>query len=116
MEEHILAIHTKMVSSGQDRLYYRFGCSCGAEGGFRCRKREATADWQAHMYPALQSRLDAAEKLKDCLEAIRDYERTPMEIEYDEFAYWRIVEAYREAARNGLAAYDAALQAGGEET
>lgn len=37
----------------------------------------------------------------DVLRAIRDYK--PTEITYDEFAYKRMVESYRTAARKGIA-------------
>lgn len=40
--------------------------------------------------------------MRTALVAVRDYE--PEEIAYDEFAYKRLVEAYRRAARGGLAA------------
>lgn len=39
-------------------------------------------------------------KLEECLRAMRDYR--PSEICYDEFAYKRLLQSYREAARNGL--------------
>ena len=43
--------------------------------------------------------------LRGCLEAIRDYE--PSEIAYDEFAYKRMVESYRDAAEAGLSGGEA---------
>lgn len=49
-------------------------------------------------------------RFRKALEAIRDYpgkrradsDGYPAEIAYDEFAYKRIVDAYRKAARNAL--------------
>ena len=40
------------------------------------------------------------QQLEECLRAILDYR--PSEICYDEFAYNRMVESYRDAARSGL--------------
>tara|TARA_Y100000310_G_scaffold311441_1_gene357721 strand:- start:94 stop:366 length:273 start_codon:yes stop_codon:yes gene_type:complete len=47
------------------------------------------------------SKLEQLAEAKKALRAIRDYNRS--EIVYDEFAYERMQEAYREAARNVLA-------------
>ena len=46
------------------------------------------------------TRADEVQMLQECLEAIRDYK--PMEVAKDEFAYDRMVESYRQAARAGL--------------
>ncbi len=40
------------------------------------------------------------QQLRECLEAIASFE--PHELAYDQYAYWRMVESYRAAARNGL--------------
>lgn len=54
---------------------------------------------------------DAERKqLEMALTAIRDYE--PDEVAKDEFAYDRMVESYRDAARNGLAAALARVKGG----
>ena len=41
-----------------------------------------------------------AEKYKDCLEAIRTY--SPKEVVYDDFAYHRMIDSYRQAAASAL--------------
>ncbi len=52
------------------------------------------------MVPADAKLMVAAPVMKEALEAIRDYE--PGEVVKDEFAYDRMVEAFRAAARAGL--------------
>lgn len=52
-------------------------------------------------FPALLAAEARAERLAKGLRCIRDYE--PHEVVKDEFAYSRIVEAYRDAARAALA-------------
>lgn len=56
-----LTIDTKVAYAGQARKYYRYVCSCGEQGGFRCTRKEAEADWQSHVYPALRSRIATLE-------------------------------------------------------
>lgn len=48
----------------------------------------------------LRLHADTLEELLDCLTAISEYE--PTEVMKDDFAYDRMVESYRTAARNGL--------------
>lgn len=59
-------------------------------------------------------RAEAAEQslstMRKALEAIRDYE--PSEIVKDDFAYDRMVDAYRNAAKSGLATLAATEPAG----
>jgi oligoribonuclease len=47
-----------------------------------------------------QAKMRRAMRAQECLQAILDYE--PVEVVKDEFAYDRMVEAYRDAARAGL--------------
>lgn len=63
---------------------------------------------------------DEISELRKCLELIRDFKggkRTtedgyPAEIVHDEFAYKRIVDTYRDAAREGLRRADAMRERG----
>lgn len=51
----------------------------------------------------IKSLIHDVDKAVEVLEAIRDYE--PNEVAKDEFAYDRMVENYRDAARAGLGAH-----------
>ena len=66
-------------------------------------------DWQARQIGA--EWMTSLKRMKEALEAIRDYPQNgdrrtddgyPDEIQYDEYAYRRLVDSYRAAAEAGL--------------